>query len=353
MSTHHLRSQQDRVPASLRNSIELVVRQQPVKARLCSFKEKVDRRPVDPPPIVQLICRDPDDQSYLHDPYFFLYATLATTDGQDLHFMNGTRTTAGSVVQSLHKLKDIDDKDGGFFIFADISVRHEGFFKLKFTLFKIIETHVYRLCSAFSDAFQVYSPKTFPGMSESTFLTRCFSDQGVRIRIRKETRTPSNHTKRRRTEEQDYEDNDDRYRSSTTSQSDVSHAMSMQNLLRSDSTPTDPQHPPHPPPPLSSTSEYYHRLEPTTTAMYRSSLQLPPIQQSVPRDPHFPASGMLSTSRPIVADHSSLYNSSSSRRSSSSSNNYASNSNMSDAQRAWSSTASSSNPTTNINNHHQ
>lgn len=133
--------------------------------------------------------------------------------------------------------------------------------------------------------------------------------------------------------------------------------MSMQNLLRSDSTPTDPQHPPHPPPPpphppLSSTSEYYHRLEPTTTAMYRSSLQLPPIQQSVPRDPHFPASGMLSTSRPIVADHSSLYNSSSSRRSSSS-NNYASNSNMSDAQRAWSSTASSSNPTTNINNHRQ
>ncbi|KAJ8654053.1 hypothetical protein O0I10_010264 [Lichtheimia ornata] len=393
MSTHHSRSQQDRVPASLRklvelsanqtinqyqniSSIELVVRQQPVKARLCSFKEKVDRRPVDPPPIVQLICRDPDDQSYLHDPYFFLYATLATTDGQDLHFMNGTRTTAGSVVQSLHKLKDIDDKDGGFFIFADISVRHEGFFKLKFTLFKIIEqvshvlfslhsrltrkiffsrlynrTHVYRLCSAFSDAFQVYSPKTFPGMSESTFLTRCFSDQGVRIRIRKETRTPSNHTKRRRTEEHEYEDNDDRYRSSTASQSDVSHAMSMQNLLRSDSTPTDPQHPPPPPPPLSSTSEYYHRLEPTTTAMYRSSLQLPPIQQSVPRDPHFPASGMLSTSRPIVADHSSLYNSSSS--SSSSSNNYASTSNMSDAQRAWSSTASSSNPTTNINNHHQ
>lgn len=30
-------------------------------------------------------------------------------------------------------------QDGGFFIFADISVRHEGFFKLKFTLFKIIE----------------------------------------------------------------------------------------------------------------------------------------------------------------------------------------------------------------------
>lgn len=252
-------------------------------------------------------------------------------------------------MQSLHKLKDIDDKDGGFFIFADISVRHEGFFKLKFTLFKIIETHVYRLCSVFSDTFQVYSPKTFPGMSESTFLTRCFSDQGVRIRIRKETRTPSNHTKRRRTEEQADEEHDERYRSSSASQSDVSHAMSMQNLLRSDSTPTihdsDSQHPPAP---LvsSSTSEYYHhRFEPTATTLYRSSLQLPPIQQSVPRDSHSTASGMLSTSRPIVADHSSLYNSGST--------NYASNSNMSDAQRAWTSSSSPSDPTKNINNRHQ
>ncbi|CAG8537854.1 16914_t:CDS:2, partial [Acaulospora colombiana] len=39
-----------------------------------------------------------------------------------------------------------------------------------------------------SDVFTVYPPKTFPGMSESTFLSRSFSDQGVRIRIRKEHR---------------------------------------------------------------------------------------------------------------------------------------------------------------------
>jgi hypothetical protein len=63
-----------------------MVRQQPVHARLCSFKEKgnrklssipgndlhaifihrslhclklVDRRPIDPPPIVQLVCDSP------------------------------------------------------------------------------------------------------------------------------------------------------------------------------------------------------------------------------------------------------------------------------------------------------
>jgi len=35
----------------------------------------------------------------------------------------------------------------------------------------------------------VHAAKSFPGMSESTFLSRSFGDQGVRLRIRKETRT--------------------------------------------------------------------------------------------------------------------------------------------------------------------
>jgi hypothetical protein len=40
-----------------------------------------------------------------------------------------------------------------------------------------------------SDLSVVYAPKNFPGMSESTFLSRSFGDQGVRLRIRKEPRT--------------------------------------------------------------------------------------------------------------------------------------------------------------------
>ena len=35
----------------------------------------------------------------------------------------------------------------------------------------------------------VHSAKNFPGMAESTFLSRSFGDQGVRLRIRKESRT--------------------------------------------------------------------------------------------------------------------------------------------------------------------
>lgn len=40
--------------------------------------------------------------------------------------------------------------------------------------------------STASDPWTAYSSKTFPGICESTFLSRCFSDQGVRIRIRKD-----------------------------------------------------------------------------------------------------------------------------------------------------------------------
>ncbi|CAO3688345.1 unnamed protein product [Rhizopus stolonifer] len=167
----------------------LVVRQHPAKARLCSFKEKVDRRPIDPPPIVELLNNSSNDD-FLQNPYFFLYATLTDASGKvDLHYINGNKTTAGAVVQSLHKLKDLDDTDGGFFVFSDISVRLEGIYRLRFTLFGIEGESVHRLCSTLSKVFQVYSPKSFPGMSESTFLTRCLSDQGVRIRIRKEPRS--------------------------------------------------------------------------------------------------------------------------------------------------------------------
>ncbi|CAO0802584.1 unnamed protein product [Mucor circinelloides] len=192
----------------------LVVRQQPSKARLCSFKEKVDRRPIDPPPIIQLSSNQQDDE-YLQNPYFFLYATLTDVRGEtDLHFVNGNRTTAGTVVQSLHKLKDHDNTDGGFFIFSDISVRLEGYYRLKFTLYEIEGPIVNRLCSIVSDVFQVYSPKSFPGMSESTFLTRSFSDQGVRIRIRKEPRSSSSSTSasgKRRKRNDEYESEEDDY----------------------------------------------------------------------------------------------------------------------------------------------
>ncbi|KAI7818300.1 velvet factor, partial [Gamsiella multidivaricata] len=96
------------------------------------------------------------------------------------------RALAGTVVSSLNRLKDVDNSDGGFFVFGDMSVRIEGRFSLRMTLFELIEGQVVHVMTTVSNPFTVYSSKTFPGMSESTFLSRSFSDQGVRIRIRKD-----------------------------------------------------------------------------------------------------------------------------------------------------------------------
>ena len=42
------------------------------------------------------------------------------------------------------------------------------------------------LASCFSDVFTVYSAKKFPGVVESTPLSRCFATQGIKIPIRKD-----------------------------------------------------------------------------------------------------------------------------------------------------------------------
>ncbi|KAL1919019.1 uncharacterized protein VTP21DRAFT_2400 [Calcarisporiella thermophila] len=177
----------------------LLVRQQPRQARLCSFRDKVDRRPIDPPPIVQLVAEGDPNENYLQNPYFFLYVNVVQPDSfREINYFGGNRVCVGTVVQSLYKLKDLDNSDGGFFVYPDISVRLEGTFRLKFTLYEIKRQAAIYRTSVYSDVFVVYAPKLFPGMQESTFLTRMFSDQGVRMRIRKENRAQA---MRRRSEE--------------------------------------------------------------------------------------------------------------------------------------------------------
>ncbi|KAI8855006.1 velvet factor-domain-containing protein [Chytridium lagenaria] len=195
------------------SSYILKLRQQPKHSRMCGFGEKVDRRPVDPPPIIQLEINDAgstDENSYLYNPYYFMYASLISQDSEEeLHLLRDgkTRSTTGSIVSSLYRLKDLDNKDGAFFVFPDLSVRMEGAYRLKFSLFEIINTEIYFCASICSDVFSksfslfscdqpiatidVYPAKKFPGMEESTFLSRTFAEQGLKIRIRKELRIRS------------------------------------------------------------------------------------------------------------------------------------------------------------------
>jgi hypothetical protein len=157
-------------------------------------KEKF-RKPVDPPPIVYISVQpeaDPQGQ-YLQNPYIFVCASLYKPDKDEPIDGNVSKSMSGTLVSSLHRLKDMSNKDGGFFVFGDISVRQQGMFRLHFTLYEFrphmgeCGEYLY-LADITSDRFSVVLPKDFKGLQESTYLSRAFSDQGVRLRIRKESR---------------------------------------------------------------------------------------------------------------------------------------------------------------------
>ncbi|KAF6221433.1 hypothetical protein HO133_002289 [Letharia lupina] len=183
------------------NAYTLTVRQGPERAKAFAGPKEKDRKPVDPPPIIQLQIRDPQDptQNYLQSPYFFMCCNLcdanldrpgqlaAAHQGEDIDTATQS-ALAGTLVSSLHRLKDVDNTDGGFFVFPDLSVKIEGDFRLRFSLFEMGKTRVSYIKSVTSSPFTVFTPRAFPGMSESTFLSRSFGDQGVKLRIRKEPR---------------------------------------------------------------------------------------------------------------------------------------------------------------------
>jgi hypothetical protein len=106
-----------------------------------------------------------------------------------------TRNLIGSLAVPASKLTDQNHETGIWFVFQDLSVRTEGNFCLKFTFVDVNdpENHGHPtkrqspiLATVFSQTFQVYSAKKFPGVIESTELSKAFAQQGVKIPIRKD-----------------------------------------------------------------------------------------------------------------------------------------------------------------------
>ncbi|CAO0791005.1 unnamed protein product [Mucor circinelloides] len=182
--------------ASNASAYTLLNRQEPIHARISTNNER-DRRPIDPPPIVQMRLNNAAPQqtdAFHQNSYFYMCANLAHPSDDNEIYTPTHNALSGQTVSSMYKLKDIDNHDGAFFIFGDLSVKVEGSFRLKLSLFEITTTGAVCLQSIFTSPFVVYPAKKFPGMLDSTFLSRSFSDQGARIRIRKENRAqvPSN-----------------------------------------------------------------------------------------------------------------------------------------------------------------
>ena len=87
-------------------------------------------------------------------------------------------------------LTDIDGEKGMFFLFTDISVRISGSYRLKISLYDLKNTFTNSspIATITTNTFVVYSPKTFPGMSDSSQLSKLISKQGIRIHIRSDCR---------------------------------------------------------------------------------------------------------------------------------------------------------------------
>ncbi|OAD02701.1 hypothetical protein MUCCIDRAFT_82770 [Mucor lusitanicus CBS 277.49] len=188
-----------------KRTYELVVCQQPLHARMCGFGEK-DRRPIDPPPIVQLIVKQqgqdsPVDVQMLQIPFFVLHVTLWSDDrSEERNIISNppkcTRVLMGSLVSSPSLLKNPEGEQGLYFAFPDLSIRTEGRYTLRFSLMKLVNSDFQEnakskiVAQVFSDPFTVYSAKKFPGMTESTELSKAFAKQGLKIPIRNDDVLP-------------------------------------------------------------------------------------------------------------------------------------------------------------------
>ncbi|GAA5835752.1 hypothetical protein JCM11251_007417 [Rhodosporidiobolus azoricus] len=180
----------------LASDYHLDVRQQPRQARMAGAGEKADRRPIDPPPIIRLRIRKPHSRGVPADQLsdsdlltptlthtLFMFASLVPENSEEeMYDLTGSKSklVAGSVVSSLFHLKD-----QSCFVFPDLSVRTEGRWRFKMSLFELGEDGVHFCTDILTNVFQVYSSKRFPGMGKSTELSKAFAQQGLKLRIRR------------------------------------------------------------------------------------------------------------------------------------------------------------------------
>ncbi|CBX94422.1 predicted protein [Plenodomus lingam JN3] len=180
---------------------ELIVEQQPQEALLTTKDKEKMRKPIDAPPILQLTIKHATAQqelNLLQNPYLFASVTLIKPDKDEVVDKSG-KALMGTLVSSCQRLKNVNNEDGAWFVFADISVMVLGTYRLGFTLheFDPAEKATRVLAAAYSAKFDVVAAKDYRGLQESTMLTRTFAEQGCRLRLRKEPRGGSMASKRR------------------------------------------------------------------------------------------------------------------------------------------------------------
>ncbi|KAJ8325787.1 hypothetical protein BDV3_000974 [Batrachochytrium dendrobatidis] len=199
------------------------LRQQPLRGRMCGFSAVKDRRIIDPPLVLQLVTLDNRNVLEAYQDFnlhILCHISLWSADRQTdcsavinprykshnlkLRDMPSSRkhgcpsegnqycqTIIGTTSTPPQVLMDLDGTPGLFFVFYDLSVRVQGDYTLKCQLFELDSTRGNMTSTVvrdviFTNPFHMYSPKYFPGMGESTELSKCFARQGISIHIRRD-----------------------------------------------------------------------------------------------------------------------------------------------------------------------
>jgi len=199
--------------------------QQPQLAKACQSEILISLKPVDPPPVISLVIfenRDgiEEDITPSYSGSFYAVANLDTAETVSGSTPNQEESRLpsvlrGSLVSVSHYLRR--PFGGIFFVFPDLFVSEKGRYKLCFNFYEKIKDPQEldgstKTSSTFAEPqnlsssnnpqegvkwplkitsaeFSVYSTKDFPGLSESTALTRTLADQGFRVMLRKKAKT--------------------------------------------------------------------------------------------------------------------------------------------------------------------
>lgn len=159
---------------------------------LGGFSNLPDRRMLDPPLVLKLKIPKTTGSKWLHDRIICVVTLLTTADK---HL--GSITKQNSSQPSLilfgetcchgHVLEDFENPSESslYFIFADLSVRVKGEFKIACHLVDMNNLDR-QYTPLVTQPFLIYPPKQFPGMLASTELTKHLFNQGVRFIRRRE-----------------------------------------------------------------------------------------------------------------------------------------------------------------------
>jgi hypothetical protein len=291
--------------AGKRIHYDLMVLQQPERARACGSgpKSSADRRPVDPPPIVRLTVWEGEtmaeakDVTMDYNSDFFLFVSLENARPMAHGRVQTPAATSPPVLTGVpvSACCYLDrPTPAGYFLFPDLSVRHEGRYKLIFRLYErnkdaqdlnpvdqgdnmededgLFFTF---LNEVRSQAFTVFSAKKFPGLAESTPLSRTVAEQGCRVRIRRDVRMRRRENKGNNQNEYDQREEDYAKDRRTQSPADAYRHRSASNS--SDRRASGYEHPP----PLAPSQRLLNFAQP----VYNKPYQPAPAPSSEPVSP--------------------------------------------------------------------